>query len=385
MDPTEQGGGASSNPYADLNARLLAMRLGDPSSSRQQAVYPAPTSLPLPNPQREFTPAVQPLPHLPPYPQELVPTNSLHMRMLQQQQDQEAKRKWLRSHLHLLGHDGGESSAGAGCVAPLGASSSSSIFSSHSPRFSASAAPFLPSEMSASTEDFQSVPKPSNLRARAEDFKPIPKSHPSTAQLSWTPSSSASQYLPQLGAAASSSALHDNASLDPYASALVTAGHANQDGYQSQWWARAPAIGRQPWLDEVQARLLYAQRKLANLTPAEAAENLVHLLLTERNEEVRLRVLNAVKRAVYKIMSCRDGYVVFLALLLACKSRPDELHSIVMAAFTGNGSLMRVATEVHGYVRGLISSVDWFLSVDHCHVSVTSSLAVQVEAREIRA
>jgi hypothetical protein len=48
MDPTRQYGAASYTPVPDLDARLLAMRLGDPSSARQQARYPALTPLLLP-------------------------------------------------------------------------------------------------------------------------------------------------------------------------------------------------------------------------------------------------------------------------------------------------------------------------------------------------
>jgi hypothetical protein len=65
-------------------------------------------------------------------------------------------------------------------------------------------------------------------------------------------------------------------------------------------------------------------------------------LLTEGGEEVRLKVLHAVKRV---------GHVVFLALLRAYEGRFDELHGIANAACTGDGSLMRATKEFYGYVR----------------------------------
>jgi hypothetical protein len=66
MDVTRQDGTASYTPASDIAARLLAMRLGDPSSSLQQAWYPALTRLLLPP--ELTTPSVRPLLGLPPSP-----------------------------------------------------------------------------------------------------------------------------------------------------------------------------------------------------------------------------------------------------------------------------------------------------------------------------
>jgi pumilio RNA-binding family len=439
MDPTGQYGAASYTAVPDLDARLLAMRLGDPSSARQQARYPALTPLLLPRDlATTATPSVQPLLRLPPSPpqefvtiadpsvslrqarypeptplllprdlvptatpvrprlflppipprefvttatsverpppenqpkpQVFVPTDSTDVCWLQQLQV--ARQYWAQSQPQLLSCGAGESSVGTGCVSPLGPGSIfASLYGKHSQHLNAlaAAAPFLPkvpkpSKLSPSAEDFQPVPKPSKLNPSAEDFHPapkpsklspsaegihaIPQSHHLMAQSSWTPSSSAGQCLHQLGAAGTSSAGLDNGSLDPYMSALLTAPLAKQD----RSWDRAPASGRLPCLNVVLAQLLCASRKPASVTSDELAKRVV-CLLAEGGEEVRLKVLDAVKRAVHTIMGCREGHVVFLALLRACEGRFDELHGIVNAACTGDGSLMRATKEFYGYVR----------------------------------
>ncbi|KAL6649380.1 hypothetical protein ACP70R_013604 [Stipagrostis hirtigluma subsp. patula] len=356
MEPMKQGGAASSMPAADLDARLHAMQLGDPSSSRpQQQCHASPTPLlllPKEPPQvlvPTSTPVAQPLPHpLQPPPRALVPTAAPDRRMLQQQL-QVAPPYWPQPQPQSYG--GGESSTGARFVSPVGAhiyaslrgacnpsSIFASVYGAHSPRSNAPAAPFPPV-----------VPKPSKLRASAKEY--LPQSHPSAAQSSSTPSFSASPCLPQPGAAAVSDVRYENASLAPYASALLSAQRASQADYRS--WSHAPAIGRVPtpdagFVSPVGATRLHpTAMKLPPGTVAEKSEQAIRLL-AEGGDEVRLHVLAAVKRDVHRVMGSREAHIVFLKLLRACEWRFDELQGIVEAACNGKGLLMHVAQQDHG-------------------------------------
>ncbi|KAL6645468.1 hypothetical protein ACP70R_017076 [Stipagrostis hirtigluma subsp. patula] len=382
----KQGGAASSMPAADLDASLHAMQLGDPSSSRPQQQHrasptpllllprpphvlvptstpvapPPPRHLPQPPPQVFVT---QPLPHpLQPPPRALVPTSTpfthpllspsralvstaTHDRRMRQQQLQLAPPYWSQPQPQSYGGD--ESSTGARFVSPVGAhiyaslraarspsSVYASLYGAHSPRFNAPATPFPPV-----------APKPSKLTASAKEY------HPSAAQSSSTPSFSASRCPPQPGAAAVSDVRYENASLAPYASALLSARRASQADYRS--WSHAPAIGRVPTPDAGFVSPVGAARlhpTAMKPPPVTVAEKSVHAirLLAEGGDEVRLHVLAAVKRDVHRVMRSREAHIVFLELLRACEWRFDELQGIVEAACNGKGLLMHVVQQDHG-------------------------------------
>ncbi|XP_062208839.1 uncharacterized protein LOC133910462 [Phragmites australis] len=314
MDTTKQ------SAAADLEAYLQAMRLNGSSSPLKQQRCPAPTSLRPPQPQPPKVP---------------VPTARADAQQLLQQL-QEVRQYWPQPQPQSYGV--GESSTGAGYVSPFGSSSPNSFYASHygahSPRFNTPTAPF-PSVSA-------------KLNAWAGHYSPIGPSHPSVSHWSSMPSSSTNHCqptpsAPQLGAPFP--AWDHHASLDPYASALLSALRPNQMDYRS--WIHTPAVRRRPTLEEVRSRLLRRPMEPELVMFPETAGHVVRLLM-EGGEEVRLSVLAGVKRTVRSVIGCGEGHAVFLALLRACEGRLDELQGIVQAVCKGTGFLMHVVKYNHG-------------------------------------
>ncbi|XP_062213820.1 uncharacterized protein LOC133914843 [Phragmites australis] len=361
MDTTEQNAAASTDPAADLDAYLDAMRLDDPSSPRMQQHYQAPTTLRPPQHQ-----------HQPP--QVAVPTARADA------QFEAVRQYWPQPQPRR--YSVGESSTGARYVSPFGSCTPSSFYASHygaySPRFTTPAEPFpsvshsssMPSSSSRYCQPTPSAPfcpawdhnarlDPYASVASARHYDPIAPSHPSVSHSSMPSSSTRhcqpTPSAPQLGAPFCPAWDH-NASLDRHASTHLSAVRPNQVDYRS--WIDTPAVRRRPTMNEVRSRLLRCPMEPALARSPETAEHVVRLL-QEGREEVRLSVLAGVKSAVHSVMGSNVGHAVFLALLRACEGRLDELYSIVLAVCNGTGFLMYVMKYDHGVtaLKGLIMAV----------------------------
>ncbi|CAN6307688.1 unnamed protein product [Urochloa humidicola] len=147
MEPYRHGGAASSNPAAELEADLHAMRLGDPSTTASHLQPHHLAAIPplLLNPQQQQVLArAPPPPYMFPYPtQALLPTATPDMPLLPHPHPQ------ARSYF------------GVGYVSPVGASFPFGVNPS-SFNFNVPAAP-TPS----------AAPRPSNLSASAEEYHPV--------------------------------------------------------------------------------------------------------------------------------------------------------------------------------------------------------------------
>ncbi|CAN6285359.1 unnamed protein product [Urochloa humidicola] len=172
MEPYRHGGAASSNPAAELEAHLHAMRLGDPSSSASHLQPHHRAAIPplLLNPQQQQVLArAPPPPHMFQYPpQALLPTATPDMRLLPPphmfQHPPQALLPTATLDMRLLPHPhpqarsyfgGGEGFfPGDGYVSPVGASFP---FGVNHPSFNF---------------NVPAAPRPSNLSVSAEEYHP---------------------------------------------------------------------------------------------------------------------------------------------------------------------------------------------------------------------
>ncbi|XP_034576810.2 uncharacterized protein [Setaria viridis] len=332
MEPNKQGDAASSKPTADLEARLHAMRLGDPSSPQLQPYHRASTSSLLLNPQQVLAPTAAPVERPPPHmpqspPKEPAPTATPDMRLLTHRlQSQPEARSYGAVELSP-----GDRIRRKTCAWLFG-------FGVNSPSFNAPAAPT------------PSVPqKRSELSVSAEEYRPISLPHRSVEQSSSTPIFSASQGPtsasgPQAGATDPFSAPGGNASLNMHASALLSA-----DQVDPRSWSRPPAIPLPLTLEEDRALCRVSQLVPGDVGSAGLSACIVRLL-KEGCDMVRASVFDGVIGALHFVMGNREWSVVFIELLLA--RRFDELQAIVHVACEGEGFLKSIANKGYG-VRSL--------------------------------
>ncbi|KAM0931905.1 hypothetical protein ACQ4PT_000003 [Festuca glaucescens] len=94
--------------------------------------------------------------------------------------------------------------------------------------------------------------------------------------------------------------------------------------------------------EETRAKVLHDDpiNVVALLMMRESAGHVI-LLLEQREEETRVRLLTVVNRQIHRIMESPNGSDVFGALLRSCTGRPDDLQGVVQAFAERNDAVWR--------------------------------------------
>ncbi|CAN6307689.1 unnamed protein product [Urochloa humidicola] len=290
MEPYRHGGAASSNPAAEVEAHLHAMRLGDPSSSASHHRAAIPPLLLNPQQQQVLAraPPPPPPPHMFQYPsQALLPTATPDMRLVPPphmfQHPPQGLLPTATPDMRLLPYPhpqarsyfgGGEGFfPGAGYISPVGASFP---FGVNHPSFNFNV-PAAPTPSAA--------PRPSNLSVSFEEYHP--------------------------GSSRSASTL-----------------------------TRV----------EVRSLLVQGQMVQALVMSAESSPHVVQLL-AEGDARVRQGVLAGIRSVVHNVMKHSvGGHDVFLELLRACNGKPDDLKVLIDNVCNGKGKLMAAFHENLGRI-----------------------------------